>query len=160
MRIYLQITLDMPAKYVAIIPLTTYLGGLCTSLAMTKVNRQLGRKTTFILGCVLGVIACVWIKFYPKNSDVQIFFVAVLIGAGGSTMLVTALSTVADLIGRNSESGAFIYGFMSLTDKVSNGVAVVIIQHFIPPLIDTCDHARCTEVFGFTGRLGTGNFFR
>ena len=34
---------------------------------------------------------------------------------------------------------------MSLTDKVSNGLAVVLIQHFIPPTIDTCD--LCREYF-------------
>ena len=79
---------------------------------------------------------------FSAGDKVQIYLVAVLLGAGGSTMLVTALSTVADLIGRNTESGAFVYGFMSFTDKVSNGVAVVLIQHCIPSHIDTCNPCR------------------
>ena len=53
-------------------------------------------------------------------------------------MLVTSLSLTAEFIGSDTSSSAFIYGLMSLTDKVSNGLAVVLIQHFIPNDIDTC----------------------
>ena len=66
------------------------------------------------------------------------FFISDSIGIGGSTMLVTSLSLTAEFIGSDTSSSAFIYGLMSLTDKVSNGVAVVLIQHFIPNDIDTC----------------------
>ena len=34
----------------------------------------------------------------------------------------------ADLVGTNTESGAFVYGAMSLTDKLSNGVVIIIVQ--------------------------------
>lgn len=74
---------------------------------------------------------------------------AILLGAGGSTILVTSLSMTADLIGEHTVShstlahyslsyfdfqysGAFVYGAMSFTDKLSNGIAVVLIQHFHP----------------------------
>ena len=53
-------------------------------------------------------------------------------------MLVTSLSLTAEFIGSDTSSSAFIYGLMSLTDKVSNGLAVVLIQHFIPSDIDSC----------------------
>jgi hypothetical protein len=36
-------------------------------------------------------------------------------------MLVASLSLTADFIGPDTDSSAFIYGFMSLTDKVQNG---------------------------------------
>jgi len=45
-------------------------------------------------------------------------------------MLVTSLGITADLIGLNTESGAFVYGAMSFIDKLSNGVAVTLIQTF------------------------------
>ena len=53
--------------------------------------------------------------------DIEIYFVAALIGSGGAAMLITSLSITADLIGRNKESSAFVYGAMSLADKISNG---------------------------------------
>jgi hypothetical protein len=38
----------------------------------------------------------------------------------------------AEFIGNDTSSSAFIYGLMSLTDKVSNGLVVVAIQTYIP----------------------------
>jgi hypothetical protein len=43
-------------------------------------------------------------------------------------MLVTSLGITADLIGQNIESGASVYGAMSFMDKLSNGIAVTLIQ--------------------------------
>ena len=54
--------------------------------------------------------------------------VACLLGIGGSTLLITSLSITADLIGINVGGGAFVYGFMSLVDKFSNGIVIMIIQ--------------------------------
>ena len=47
-------------------------------------------------------------------------------------MLVTSLSITADFIGGNVESGAFVYGAMSFTDKISNGLAVMLVQSLTP----------------------------
>ena len=44
-------------------------------------------------------------------------------------MLVTSLGITADYIGDCSEGGAFVYGLMSFTDKLANGLAVIIIQY-------------------------------
>ena len=53
-------------------------------------------------------------------------------GAGSSAILITSLSITADLIGNNVESGAFIYGAMSFTDKLSCGLAVMLINSLVP----------------------------
>lgn len=58
-------------------------------------------------------------EFFYNNS---------LLGAGGSVVLVTSLGITADLIGDKTSSGAFVYGVMSFTDKLANGIAVIIIQ--------------------------------
>ena len=55
-----------------------------------------------------------------------------MFGTAGSAVLITSLSLTAELIGNNTETSAFVYGAMSFTDKVSNGLAVMVIQHFIP----------------------------
>ena len=49
-------------------------------------------------------------------------------------LLITSLGLTADLIGPHVQSGALIYGLMSLTDKLSNGLAVLGIQGQIPCL--------------------------
>jgi len=52
-------------------------------------------------------------------------------GAAGAIMLVTSLGVTSDLIGKNTESGAFAYGIMSFTDKLSNGLVVMLIQYLV-----------------------------
>ena len=54
-------------------------------------------------------------------TRVEIYIIAILIGSGGAGMLITSLSLTAELIGKNKESGAFVYGAISLIDKISNG---------------------------------------
>lgn len=51
-------------------------------------------------------------------------------------MLVTSLGVCADLIGQNTESGAFVYGVMSFMDKLSNGFAVMLIQYLVKLVIN------------------------
>lgn len=140
--LYLQVTLQLPAKYVATVPLTMFLSGFVTSFAMKKINDKLGRKTTFVLGSLVGVAGCLWIQYgcNPLDDNIKyyVYCVGVLMGVGGSTMLVTSLSLTAEFIGIDTSSSAFIYGLMSLTDKISNGLAVVVIQRLIPANNDAC----------------------
>jgi hypothetical protein len=44
----------------------------------------------------------------------------------------TGLKKMVFFSGRNTESAAFVYGAMSFTDKVSNGLVVMSIQYYIP----------------------------
>lgn len=44
-------------------------------------------------------------------------------------MLVTSLGITADLIGHDTDTGAFVYGSMSFVDKLANGIAVILIQY-------------------------------
>lgn len=73
-----------------------------------------------------------WFGEGSYYTEWGIFLVATLLGTGGSTLLITSLSITADLIGSNVEGGAFVYGFMSLVDKFSNGIIIMIIQNSNP----------------------------
>ncbi|XP_044256673.1 major facilitator superfamily domain-containing protein 12-like isoform X1 [Tribolium madens] len=128
--LYLHETLDMAASALALIPLIMFIGSFITSMTIEKLNRCLGRKLSYILGVIMGVAACIWIKCGSNDElkSSQIYIIAVLIGSGGSITLVTSLGITADLIGDKTSSGAFVYGIMSFTDKLANGIAVVIIQ--------------------------------
>ena len=61
-------------------------------------------------------------------KNVEIFFVAVFIGCGGAGMLITSLSITAQLIGKNTESSAFVYGAISFIDKLSSGMWISFIN--------------------------------
>ncbi|KAK7075195.1 Major facilitator superfamily domain-containing protein 12 [Halocaridina rubra] len=127
-------TLMLDSIFIALVPLCMHFSSFLGSLVMKPINTLIGRKRTFALGCCVGLAACVWIGFGKGDyfSDWGIFLVAALLGIGGSTLLITSLSITADLIGDNSEGGAFVYGFMSLLDKLSNGIVIMIVQNLDP----------------------------
>ena len=54
-------------------------------------------------------------------KGIQIYFIAIMIGSGGAGMLISSLSIIAEMIGQNTQSSAFVYGAISLVDKLSNG---------------------------------------
>ncbi|XP_042229849.1 major facilitator superfamily domain-containing protein 12-like isoform X2 [Homarus americanus] len=132
--IYIQDSLHLPQESVAYIPLVMYVAGFLTTMCMKSLNKYIGRKASFLIGCIIGEAACiaVWFGSGDLYKDYLLYGVASLLGAGGSILLVTSLSFTADLIGPNVESGAFVYGAMSFTDKLSNGVAVMLIQNLNP----------------------------
>ncbi|XP_021379623.1 major facilitator superfamily domain-containing protein 12-like isoform X2 [Mizuhopecten yessoensis] len=130
--LYVTETLQLSKVNVAIMPLVVFVSGLFTSLVMKPINKAIGRKATYLIGLLCGLGACIWIYFLDKSTKHYCYGVSVFLGIGGSTMLVTSLAMTSDLIGQNTESGAFVYGAMSFTDKLSNGLAVVLIQHNHP----------------------------
>ncbi|XP_071543921.1 major facilitator superfamily domain-containing protein 12-like isoform X3 [Panulirus ornatus] len=114
-----------------------------THFRMTSTDWLKNHQASFILGSIIGGSACIAVWFGTGNlyKKYILYVVASLLGAGGSIMLITSLSITADLIGPNVESGAFVYGAMSFTDKLSNGVAIMLIQNLNPctaPLRNCC----------------------
>ncbi len=56
----------------------------------------------------------------------MIYPAAGLLGVGTTIILVGAYSMEADLVGNHVVTGAFVYGFISLLDKLSNGIAAEV----------------------------------
>ncbi|KAK7076664.1 Major facilitator superfamily domain-containing protein 12 [Halocaridina rubra] len=161
--IYLQDTLKLPEESVAYIPLVMYVAGFLTTTVMKPFNKYIGRKGSYMIGCIVGGSACIWVWF--GSGDVfchyLLYGVASMLGAGGSIMLVTSLSITADFIGPNVESGAFVYGAMSFTDKLSNGIAVMVIQHFNPctTCCSKCEYYFRDVIFFYCGGAAALSLF-
>lgn len=120
------------AESLAVVPLVMFLSSFCTSFIVKAMNKHMGRKIAYFVGCVIGTGGCIWIllgagKLY---TTYEVHAVAVLLGASSSIQLVTSLGLTADLIGIDTHTGAFVYGAMSFVDKMSNGVAVAILQAY------------------------------
>lgn len=138
-------TVKLDKDSIAIIPLVVYVSGFVTSLLMRYVNKAAGRKITYFIGILFALGSCAWFWFLKSGSgSKQVYGAAILSGIGGSTMLVTSLAMCADLIKQNTESGAFVYGAMSFTDKLSNGAAIALIQDF-HPCTNCCP--KCVEYY-------------
>ncbi|XP_069834108.1 major facilitator superfamily domain-containing protein 12 isoform X2 [Dendropsophus ebraccatus] len=143
--VYLTYSLHLPKNYIATIPLVMYVSGFVSSFLMKPINKYIGRNFTYFIGLLAIAAFSAWVALDPR-LNVAVYGAAVLLGSGSATILVTSLSMTADLIGPHSHSGAFVYGAMSFTDKVANGLAVVLIQSLHPCQTQHCCPA-CTQFY-------------
>ncbi|XP_016350562.1 major facilitator superfamily domain-containing protein 12-like [Sinocyclocheilus anshuiensis] len=128
---YLINSLSLPKNYIATIPLVMYVSGLVSSLLMKPVNKWIGTSMTYFVGLVPIMVFSFWV-LVDTNMGPRVYGATVLLGAGSAVILVMSLSMTANLIGDQRQSGAFVYGAMSFTDKVANGIGVMIIQTLHP----------------------------
>lgn len=113
---------------------------------MRAINKRLGRKITIIvgLGFVFASTLLFWFIFELEaivKVEVTLIIACVLLGIGTSTTNICSFSLTSDLIGLNTECGAFVYGIMSFADKLANGLIIASIQQFNPCSADATD--RC-----------------
>ncbi|KAM9174213.1 major facilitator superfamily domain-containing protein 12 isoform 1-T1 [Mergus octosetaceus] len=151
---YLTNSLLLPKKYIATIPLVLYVSGFLSSFLMKPVNKWIGRNLTYFVGILVILAFASWVTL-TRTMGVEIYGAAALLGAGSATILVTSLSMTADLIGTNTHSGAFVYGAMSFTDKMANGLAVMAIQNLHPCPTELCCPA-CVSFYHWVMVLVTG----
>ncbi|KAM5190970.1 major facilitator superfamily domain-containing protein 12 isoform 2-T2 [Callospermophilus lateralis] len=144
MAMYLTYSLNLPKRFIATIPLVMYLSGFLSSFLMKPVNKCIGRNLTYFAGLLVVLVFAAWVALVD-TLGMAVYVVAVLLGAGCATILVTSLAMTADLIGPHTHSGAFVYGAMSFSDKVANGLAVMVVQSLHPCPSELC----CRSCVGF-----------
>ncbi|KAK5610848.1 Major facilitator superfamily domain-containing protein 12 [Crenichthys baileyi] len=151
---YLLNTLGLPKKFIATIPLVMYVSGFLSSFIMKPVSKHIGKSLTYFVGLLLIMGFSYWVLL-DKEMGQQIYGAAVLLGAGSATILVISLAMTAELIANQTQSGAFVYGAMSFTDKLANGVAVMMIQALHPCHTVVCCPA-CVWFYHYVMVIVTG----
>lgn len=155
--LYLTESLNMVASSLALVPLAIYIASFIASFPVGPIAKLVGRKITYILGVILGLAGCLWIQ-WGKGDDYKTYFVFVvstLLGFASTIVLVSSLDITTSLIGSKTNRGAFIYGIMSFADKLSNGIAVEIIQDIHTDVNQTFYRNVMTYICGGSLVLGT-----
>uniref|UniRef100_A0A8D0B1W9 Major facilitator superfamily domain containing 12a n=1 Tax=Sander lucioperca TaxID=283035 RepID=A0A8D0B1W9_SANLU len=151
---YLINTLELPKKFIATIPLVMYLSGFLSSFIMKPVSKLIGKCLTYFVGLLLIMAFSYWVLLDGQMGQ-RVYGAALLLGAGSATILVISLSMTAELISDQTQSGAFVYGAMSFTDKVANGLAVMVIQALHPCRTVVCCPA-CVWFYHYIMVIVTG----
>lgn len=141
MPLYLQESLGANEDFIAKVPLVMNISGFFIACTLPKAFKIIHKKPALLLGAVLGIGSCSWIAVgegYPFCSH-GIYGASVLMGTASTMLVVGSLSLIHDLIGTSVESGAFVYGCMSFTDKLANGVAGMLVQYYHSILCNGCD---------------------
>ncbi|XP_048575742.1 major facilitator superfamily domain-containing protein 12 isoform X2 [Nematostella vectensis] len=157
--IYLTETLAFEKEAIAYFPLVVLVSGVLASLLVKLLSDRIGTKLTFLAGATAFIGACVWYYLQTVESRQAVYAATALMGSGSSVMLVTALSLISDLVGYDKKSGAFVYGAISFSDKVSSGTVIAIIQELNPakgPQSQTVCHA-CAEYVRYVQSVAPGS---
>lgn len=141
---YITDTLELDKSYIAMIPLICYLSGFFATFPLRSLSKWLGTYVTYLIGSIFiaGCSILFWYNGIIYDTNTTAIVAAVFLGSGSSFILVSSLALTSDLIGKNTGSSAFVFGCMSFIDKLSNGVAVAILQQFSPcsgSTLTTCD---------------------
>lgn len=135
MPMYLTDTLQLNKSSIALIPLICYMSGFASTIPLRHLNKILGCYITYFIG-VCFIITCSVLFWYHdiiyKSNSITSIVSTIFLGAGSTIILVTSLGITTELIGKNTGSGAFVFGAMSFTDKLSNGITVALLQQFSP----------------------------
>jgi Na+/melibiose symporter-like transporter len=125
---FVTASLGMDETSIALVPLLLYLAQLSATLSLKPVVARLGRRNAITLGAALISAACALMLTLDQASSGGIYPAMLLLGAGSAISMVISVSLESDLIGANTESGAFVYGACSFADKLGNGVSIVALQ--------------------------------
>ncbi|XP_011158642.1 major facilitator superfamily domain-containing protein 12 [Solenopsis invicta] len=125
--LYIEETKVGGKQALASVPLVSYVSSFTAALLLKYINRLYGTKACYFLGAVIGIAAAIVTEFVESNTMV-VYAIAVLIGAGSSITMVTALSVTAELIGSRTERSAFVYSIVTFLDKIITGLVVMLIE--------------------------------
>lgn len=147
MPFYLTVVQEREKTFVATIPMISFVSSffVSTVLSIPVFNKRLNKKVLYVFALAVGIINCIWMNFALDGW--KIYAVAAVLGIAQSILLVTSLDITADLINKNSESGAFVYGAMSLADKLANGIAYQIIELINPNPTGGCTPETCASFY-------------
>lgn len=74
--------------------------------------------------------------FATSSTNAIVYSGAIMFGLGNAIVMVQSVNMESDLIGEKVNTGAFVYGALSFTDKMSNGLVILLIQIMQEPLED------------------------
>ncbi|KAI9907117.1 hypothetical protein PsorP6_016256 [Peronosclerospora sorghi] len=125
---YLIVTLEISATSIAIVTLLVYLSGFVATFCLRRLYEYMGRAGSFALGAGFIVLLLTLSYYLSPDTSLWIYPLSSILGMSNSIIMVKSVCLTGDLVGTHVESGAFVYGAMSFTDKISNGLTILFIQ--------------------------------
>lgn len=127
--LYIEETAVGGKQALATVPLVSYLSSFIAALLLKYMNRSCGTKICYLTGALIGILSAAITEFGGSHGIIT-YLIAILIGAGSSITMVTALSVTAEIIGPRTERSALVYSIVTFLDKVVTGLVVVLIERW------------------------------
>lgn len=135
----------LPKRWVGYVPLIMYISGFCMTFLVKFISKvKKGVQISYLIGTIATILGCFGViglgwsataTTTSPNGDAPIWsviLVFIIFGLGSNALIVSSMELITELIGSKTISGGFVFGFMSLIDKIGNGILVVLVEIFAP----------------------------
>lgn len=111
---------------IALTPLISYIVSLLFQLFIYKamVKKLKNRFLPMFFAILITTAGSVPLLFLDKESRIFVYVCSPVTQVGLAIMMNTSTSLISDVIGKDADSSAFVYGFYSFMDKIANGIAI------------------------------------
>ncbi|XP_050539812.1 major facilitator superfamily domain-containing protein 12-like isoform X1 [Daktulosphaira vitifoliae] len=130
---------------IASIPLVSYISSMVATISIDHIKAfTKNDKIVFTMGCLLSVCGSFLVFFNPNNEFTFYYLclASVCFGSGNAITSVLSLCVTANLVGKDTDCGAFIYSSVTFSDKFINGIAIVGIE-----FLKCSDFTQCTHYY-------------
>lgn len=115
---------------IATIPLVSYIASFLTSITLKCRLPCCTDKITYLIGATVGIFASIWLgSGVSPNSDVELYFIAILLGISGSSTMVASLCLTANFVKTNGYGGGLVYSIVTFIDKLISGAVVLLVEN-------------------------------
>ncbi|XP_015055223.1 major facilitator superfamily domain-containing protein 12-like isoform X1 [Solanum pennellii] len=143
LAVYVMNDLRMSPSSKALIPAIIYLSSFVASVLLQELKWSGERlKAFFSAGGLLWLFCGAAVIFLPINMHAFIYVLSILIGIGNALMMVTAIGMESELVDKDLDGSAFVYGSLGFIDKVLCGVFLYFLESY-----ESADPVPCDPTY-------------
>lgn len=112
------------SQNVSVQPVLTSFNFFLFYLFMTMLISQI----IYCFGSFISIFGCIIIAFAINLRVVELFGIAILLGAGSSITQVSSMCISSNFIGKNCKNSGLVYSIVTVCDKIFSGIIIFIIE--------------------------------
>ncbi|KAK4738360.1 hypothetical protein R3W88_002057 [Solanum pinnatisectum] len=131
LSLYVISDLHMSQSSKALVPAIIYLCSFITSILLQELEWSNHRlKAIFSVGGLLWLFCSAVVLSLPINMNVFMYILSIVIGIANAFMMVTSVGMESELVDKEVEGSAFVYGSLGFVEKVLCGVMLYILESY------------------------------
>ncbi|KAJ8573514.1 hypothetical protein K7X08_010025 [Anisodus acutangulus] len=140
LALYVISDLHMSQSSKALVPAIIYLCSFITSVMLQELEWSSYRlKAIFSVGGLLWLFCGAVVLSLPMNMNVFMYILSVVIGIANAFMMVTSVGMESELVDKEVEGSAFVYGSLGFVEKVLCGIMLYILESYESVTPASCD---------------------
>ncbi|KAG5678987.1 hypothetical protein PVAND_008597 [Polypedilum vanderplanki] len=115
---------------IAITPLILFASSFAVAILLKFISQDIPQEVVYSVGSFISIFGCIIIALTRSMHVIELYVIALLLGAGSSFTQVSSLSISSNFIGKNCKNSGLVYSIVTVCDKIFSGIIVFIIEIF------------------------------